>query len=149
MAHSAGEGKQGTRWGSPGSPFLPSSLHWTQFLCRPIGLSFLADSPPVIQLPLLAPSSPLPCSMGPDRCPLQAFFFFLTETFLKIFVNFLATVGLCCCAQAFSSCSEQGLFCGCGVQASHCDSFSCGARALGCFGLVVARLKLSSCGARA
>ena len=32
---------------------------------------------------------------------------------------------LCCCAQAFSSCSEPGLFSSCGVQASHCSGFSC------------------------
>ena len=30
--------------------------------------------------------------------------------FLKVYLfNFLAAVGFCCCMQAFSSCSEQGL----------------------------------------
>ena len=36
--------------------------------------------------------------------------FFLNFQFLKIFWNlFLAVLGLCCCAWAFSSCSERGL----------------------------------------
>ena len=40
-------------------------------------------------------------------------------------------LGLHCCAQAFSSCSEWGLLSTCGAQASHCSGFSCcGARAL-------------------
>ena len=44
---------------------------------------------------------------------------------------FLAVLGLCCCAQAFSSCGEQGLLCSCCTQASHCGGFSrCGAWAL-------------------
>ena len=34
-------------------------------------------------------------------------------------------LSLCCCAQAFSSCSEWGLLFSCGVQASHCGGFSC------------------------
>ena len=38
---------------------------------------------------------------------------------------FLAVLGLCCCAQAFSSCGEQGLLCSCCAQASHCGGFSC------------------------
>ena len=32
---------------------------------------------------------------------------------------FLAVLGLCCWAQAFSSCSEQRVFSGCDAQASH------------------------------
>ena len=46
--------------------------------------------------------------------------------------------GLCCCAQAFSSCSEQGLLSICRVRASHCDSFSCweACAQLQCMGLV-------------
>ena len=40
-----------------------------------------------------------------------------------LFYLFLAALGLCCCAWAFSSC---------GVRASHCSGFSCcGAQALG------------------
>ena len=45
---------------------------------------------------------------------------------------FLAVLGLCCCAHAFSSSSQQGLLCSCGVWASHCGAFSCcRARSLG------------------
>ena len=33
------------------------------------------------------------------------FFFFL----VYLFIYFLATLGLCCCTQAFSSCPKQGL----------------------------------------
>ena len=29
--------------------------------------------------------------------------------FIYLFVLFMAVLGLCCCAQAFSSCGEQGL----------------------------------------
>ena len=29
--------------------------------------------------------------------------------YLFIYIYFLAVLGLCCCAQAFSSCSERGL----------------------------------------
>ena len=43
-------------------------------------------------------------------------------------------LGLCCCVQAFSSCSKQGLL-SCGAQASYCNGFSCcQAWALGCMG---------------
>ena len=41
------------------------------------------------------------------------------------FYLFLATLGLCCCTLAFSSCGEQGLLSGCGVQASHRSGFFC------------------------
>ena len=41
-------------------------------------------------------------------------------------------LGLRCCARAFSSCGEWGLFFCCGARASHCGGFSCcGAQALG------------------
>ena len=33
--------------------------------------------------------------------------------------------------RAHSNCDEQGLLSSCGVQASHCGGFSCGAQALG------------------
>ena len=39
--------------------------------------------------------------MGPP-----CFFYFFINLFIYLF---LAAWGLCCCAQAFSSCSEQGL----------------------------------------
>ena len=45
---------------------------------------------------------------------------------------FLAVLGLRCCAQAFSSCSEQGLLSSGSTRASHCAGFSrWGAQALG------------------
>ena len=43
------------------------------------------------------------------------------------------------CTQPFSSCGEWGLLSSCGVRASHCGSFSCGAQAPGYAGF-------SSCG---
>ena len=55
---------------------------------------------------------------------------------------YLAVLGLHCCMQAFSSCREKGLFSSCGVRASHCSGFCCGAQALGCVGF-------SSCGTQA
>lgn len=39
---------------------------------------------------------------------------------------FLTVLGLCWCAQAFSSYCEQGLHSSCGVPASHCGDFPCG-----------------------
>ena len=54
-------------------------------------------------------------------------FFF---NFIYLFIYLLAALGLCCCAQALSSCSERGLLCG--MRASYCIGFSCsGAQALG------------------
>ena len=43
---------------------------------------------------------------------------------------FVAVLGLHCCAEAFSSCSEQGLLSSFGVGTSHC----CGAWAMQCVG---------------
>ena len=37
----------------------------------------------------------------------------------------LTGLGLCCCARAFSSCSDWGLLSSCHVRASHCGGFSC------------------------
>ena len=39
------------------------------------------------------------------------------------FYLFLVALGLGCCAQAFSSCGEQGLLSSCGAWASHCGGF--------------------------
>ena len=36
----------------------------------------------------------------------------------------LSVLGLCCCAQAFSSCGEQGLLSSSGAWASYCSGFS-------------------------
>ena len=45
---------------------------------------------------------------------------------------FLAVLGLCCFARAFSGYSEQGLLSSCGAWACHCSGFSCcGVQALG------------------
>ena len=66
------------------------------------------------------------------------FVYFQTRFFFLIYILFLAVLGLRCYAQAFSSC---------GVQASHCGSFSCCiARALGTRASVVVAHGLSSCG---
>ena len=71
-------------------------------------------------------------------------FFFLINLFIYLF---LAVLGLCCCAQAFSSC---GTTLHCGARASHCGDFSCcGAQALGVWASVVVARRLSSCGSRA
>ena len=44
----------------------------------------------------------------------------------------LASLGLHCCLEAFSSCSQQGLISSCAAQAAGCGGFSCGgAQALG------------------
>ena len=52
--------------------------------------------------------------------------------------------------QAFLSCDEQGeLPSSCGVWASHCGGFSCGAQVQGEQASVVAAHGLSSCGSRA
>ena len=54
------------------------------------------------------------------------------------FILLLAALGLCCCARAFSSCSEQGLLSVCHAQTSHCSGFSrWGAQALGAWASVV------------
>ena len=37
------------------------------------------------------------------------FFLFFFLIFIYLVNLFLAALGLCCCAQAFSSCSEQGI----------------------------------------
>ena len=64
--------------------------------------------------------------------------FFFLNTFIYLF---LAALGLCCCARAFSSCS---------VWASHCGGFSCcRSRALGAWASVIVARGLSSCGSRA
>ena len=45
-----------------------------------------------------------------------------TPNFLKNTCLFMAALGLHCCAQAFSSCSKQGL--PCDTWSSHCIGFS-------------------------
>ena len=73
----------------------------------------------------------------------------------------MALLGLRCCAQAFSSCGEQGLLF-VAVPASHCGGFSCCRawtlgvwasvvveRGLGSCGLWALERRLSSCGSRA
>ena len=51
--------------------------------------------------------------MTPSQSPFFLFFFkqylFLKNKFILFIYLFLATLGLLCCARAFSSCGEQGL----------------------------------------
>ena len=92
-------------------------------------------------------------------------FFFKVSLFFNLFILFyllLSVLGLCCCARAFSSCSERGLLFvavrrllivvaslveehrlqACGLQQLwHAGFSSCGSRAL--------EHRLSSCGSRA
>ena len=42
-------------------------------------------------------------------CFWNGYFYFFNFYFINLFILFLAVLGLCCCAQAFSSCSEWGL----------------------------------------
>ena len=57
---------------------------------------------------------------------------------------FLAVLGLGCSAQAFSSCSNEGLLSSCGERASHCSGFfCCGAQSPGCLGSAVMAHRLS------
>ena len=58
-----------------------------------------------------------------DQVSLGAPSLLLLKSF--IYFLFLAALDLCCCAQAFSSCLEQGLHSSCCVQASWCGGFSC------------------------
>ena len=65
--------------------------------------------------------------------------------FLSIYL-FMAVLGLHCCVQAFSSCSQRDVLSSCGVWAAHCGGFSCGrARTLGLVGFSRGP---SGCGAR-
>ena len=69
-----------------------------------------------------------------------------TSFFSPIFIYLLllAVVGLHCYMQAFSSCSDQGLYSSCSAWASHCSGFSCWrARALECMGSLVVAHGLS------
>ena len=54
-------------------------------------------------------------------------------------------LGLCHDVGFFSSCSKWRLLSSCGVRASHCGGFSCGAWALGALVSVVEAHRLSSC----
>ena len=66
----------------------------------------------------------------------------------KFIYLFLAALGLRCCAQAFSSCGEQGLL-SLWCAGSRGGFSCCGARALGARASVVVARGLSSCGSRA
>ena len=68
----------------------------------------------------------------------QGIFNFFNLFFRVLFVYFLATLGLNCCARAFSTCSK---LCSCHAQASYLRGFSCyGVQTLGQAGF-------GSCGA--
>ena len=72
-------------------------------------------------------------------------FWINTGFFILKFYLFLAALGLCCCKQAFLSCSK-GLLSSC-VWASPCSGFSCcKAQALGAQTSVVVALRLLSTG---
>ena len=66
---------------------------------------------------------------------------------LGFFKFFLATLGLRCCAQAFSSCSERGLLFVVVHRLFITVASRCGAWALGVRASVVVGRGLSSCGA--
>ena len=75
---------------------------------------------------------------------------YLFNKFIYFIYLFLASLGLCCCTRAFSSCGGRGASLCCGSRASHCGGFSCcGARALGAQASVVVAHRLRSCGSRA
>ena len=61
--------------------------------------------------------------------------------FVYYFCLFIFCVlGLHCCLQTVSSCSEQGLLASCGLQASYCSGSSCcGAQPLGYVGFSICR----------
>ena len=77
-------------------PFTPSSSH--------MGLSFLPSchtpSSHGISVRILPSPWGSPCPISPSYA---SFFFF------NLFILFLASLGLRCCARAFSSCGERGL----------------------------------------
>ena len=72
--------------------------------------------------------------------PIQIALWFLFSSRTK--KTWGAVLGLCCCARAFSSCSESWLLSSCGKQASRFGGFSC-CRA------VVAVCRLRSCSSQA
>ena len=61
----------------------------------------------------------------------NAFKIFDIHIFFNLCILFLSALGLQYYVRAHSNCDEQGLLSSCGVQASHCGGFSCGAQALG------------------
>ena len=91
------------------------------------------------------PNTLLACVLGTVGLVSFFCFFFLIDLFL-----FLAVPGLCCCMGCFYLWQARATLCG--VRASHCYNFSCGARALGradfsSCGSWALELRLSSCGA--
>ena len=64
-------------------------------------------------------------------CPWRLMPFLSLLFFCFVYLFWGAALGLHCCAQAFSSCSKQGLLSVCSAWASHCSGFSCGTWALG------------------
>ena len=76
-----------------------------------------------------------------SECSMSKLKFYGIIFFKFFFLSFfMAVLGLHCCVQAFSSCSESGLLSSCGAWVSHCSGFSCcRAQALGYW-------EFSSCG---
>ena len=80
------------------------------------------------------PPSPLFCQ-SPSLCLHADLFYGVWCVLFKVIDLFLAVLGLHCCAQAFSSCSERGLLSSCREWPSHRDASSCcRAWPLGCTG---------------
>ena len=75
---------------------------------------------------------------------LSTYFFFYN--FFKKFYLFLAVLGLCCCAQAFSSCGKRGLLFVAVLRLLIAVASRCRAWALGVQASVVVACGLSSCG---
>ena len=78
---------------------------------------------------------------------MYTFFYYLF--IFKIFIYFLAVLGLYCCTRAFSSCGEWGLLFvalrGLLIEVAS----RCGAQALGARASIVVAHRLSNCGAQA
>ena len=80
---------------------------------------------------------PLSLELPPHRCTHFMGYFFLIKKYLIVF---LAALGLCCYAQAFS---RAGATVNCGAHVSHHSGFSC------CGAWALERMGFSSCSARA
>ena len=80
---------------------------------------------------------------------LSSSFFCCCYKFIYFIYLFLAVLGLCCCAWAFSSYGERGLLFVAVCELLITVASHCGARALGARASVVAACGLSSCGSRA
>ena len=103
--------------------FAQIHIHWVSDAIQP---SHLLPSP-------FSFASVFPSISYTSTCIHSFFFlnfglFFVFKIYLFMYL-LLGTLGLCCCAGAFPSCSKWGLLSSWHAQASHCGGFSCcGAR---------------------